>query len=1102
MVEKNRYLGLCGLFSFILIGLALMAGPTLLRAQTSFGTIIGVVTDPSGAAVPDVAITVTNARTGVSRQARTDGYGNYTVSSLLPGLYNLRAERQGFQVTEIANVELPVVRTVTQNILMELGAVTETVEVSAAAPLLDTSSATVGTVVENRSVTALPLNGRGYTDLIALVPGSVPRGTLFAIARGDNYSVSGAHTSQNNFTLDGINNNEIFFKQFAIQPSIDAIQEFRVQTHITSAEYGQAAGSNVNVALKSGTNEIHGAIFEFLRNDKLDANDFFRNANPLPANHPAKQKRAFRQNQYGFVVGGPIVIPGAYDGRDKAFWLFNYEGFKVRRQSSNVATVPTTTQLSGDLRDQLPIFDPLTTQPDGAGGFTRSRIHCNGVLNVICPDRIYPAAADFASTFFPSTNQLGANNILNLNPFSQNQWQINIKADYKIKDNLMFYSRYSHASANEINPQALPTVDTIRYNEFRNAVASWTYVPSPTLVIDFKVGLNRSNVFQNDTNPAPGAESYFQANRLQGTPIKDPDFPLYPRVNVQGYTAPSQSGVPLPVTDVLGLLNISKVRGRHTLKFGFHYDNVRGAQDNFFTSGFTFTPEPTQDPQNPAGTGSPLAAYLLGLPVSGSRNLGNTLVHMRWLQWQTYVQDDFKVTPKLTLNLGLRYEYVSPPRDLGPRADRQGMFDRTSGQFVWASTNPLTGAPPNIRPGIRDPDFNNFAPRLGFAYQLSPKTTLRSGYSIFYSTNFLWEAQGIRGQWPYALSENQVGRNLTVVEDYMETFWSPDLDVTPDSPPSGIFSLGRTDRTGYSQQWNLGIQRALAKDLMLEVDYVGTGSRKQSIFMTTNTPLPGPGDIQSRRPFPQAGALAEGLNRSSATYHGLQLKLEKRFSSGLQFLGSYALAKYIDVGGGGIGTSGIQTEHNLAADRAVGVFDRRHIFTGSYYYQLPFGRGQRFLTQANSVVNGLLGGWEITGITRYNTGAPVNILLGFDNGNTGLGSTRPDRVVGQPARIGGGDKTRGWFNPAAFRAPPPFSFGNLGRNAERGPNFGNWDFGLFKNFPIREEVRIQFRSEFFNLFNNVNLGAPGGTLGTAGFGVVGGTANRSREIQFALKVIF
>ena len=1091
-----------GMFSLTLVVVALIAGPKLAQAQTSVGIILGVVTDPSEGAIPDVAITVTNARTGISREVRTDGYGNYAVRSLLAGVYNIRAERTGFQVSEITNVELPVNRAITQNIVMQLGAVTETVEVSAVAPLLDTSSATVGTVVDNRNVTALPLNGRGYTDLIALVPGSVPRGTLFAIARGDNYSVSGAHTSQNNFTLDGINNNETFFKQFAIQPSIDAIQEFSIQTHITSAEYGQAAGTNVNVVLKSGTNQLHGSVFEFLRNDKLDAQDFFRNANPLPPSDPAKQKPAFRRNQYGFVVGGPVTIPGVYDGRDRAFWLFNYEGNKVRRQSSGLATVPTTTQLTGDLRDQLPIFDPETTTPDGSGGFTRTQISCLGELNVICPDRIHPAAAGFASIFFPGTNVLGANNILNVNPFTQDQWQINIKADYAIKDNLNFYARYSHSSASELSPQALPTVGTERINEFRNAVASWTYIPSPTMVIDFKVGLNRSNVFQTDTNPPPGAEAYLGANPLRGTPIKDPNFPLYPRISISGFTSAAQGGVPLPVTDVLAMVNISKIRGKHSIKVGFHYDNIRGAQDNFFTSGFTFTPEPTQDPQNPGTTGSPLASFLLGLPVSGSRNLGNTLVHMRWENWQAYIQDDFKVHPKLTLNLGLRYEYVEPPRDLGPRADRQGMFDRTSGQFIWASTNPVTGEPANARPSIRDPDYNNFSPRVGLAAQLTPKTTLRGGYSIFYSTNFLWETQGIRGQWPFALSENQVGRNLTVIEDFMDTFWSADLDVTPGSPPSGIFSLGRTDRTGYSQQWNLGVQRALASDLMLEVDYVGTGSRKQSTFLTTNVPNPGPGDIQARRPFPQAGPLAEGTNRANAIYHGLQVKLEKRFSSGLQFLGSYAWAKYIDIGGGGINTADVQTSRNLAGDRAPGVFDRRHIFTGSYYYQLPFGQGHRFLNQAGGLVNGLLGGWEITGITRYNTAAPVSIRLGFDNSNTGIGTDRPDRVPGQPARLSGGDKTLGWFNPAAFTASAPFTFGNLGRNTERGPNFGNWDFGLFKNFPIKEEVRIQFRTEFFNVFNNVNFGAPGRTLGTVGFGVVSGVVNNSREIQFALKVIF
>jgi hypothetical protein len=1067
-----------------------------LQAQTTFGTIVGLVTDTSQAAVPGAAVTVTNPQTGVSRQATTDEYGNYRVGSLLPGVYTVKVEKAGFQLSQVTGVELRVTEIVTVNVSMKVGEITQTVDVTAAAPLLENSTSTVGTVVDNKSVVELPLNGRSYVDLILLVPGAVPRGKLFAISGGANYSVSGTSPDQNVYTLDGLANNETFFKSFAIQPSIDAIQEFKVQTHVTSAEFGSAAGANINVALKSGTNELHGAGFEFLRNDVFDANDFFRNASGIG------NKTAFRQNQYGGVIGGPVYIPKVYNGKDKAFWLFNYEGFKIRRQSSNIATVPTATELNGDFRGDAPIFDPATRRLDSSGNLIADQFSCNGNLNVICPDRINPATKAFADIMFPKTNVGGGGNVINLNPYELNQYQINIRGDYKATDKLTLFGRYSRYIAEETNPQALPAVYSTTANKYRNALLSFTYVPTPTLVFDYKIGVNDTNVFLVDSDPAPGAVAYLQQYPLQGTPIKDPKYPLYPTFPIAGYTGPSQAGVPLPVTDYQSIFNVSKIKGRHSMKFGFNYDNFRGSQDNFFTSGFSFTGVATANPQALANTGNPVASFLLGLPESGSRNIGNTLVHMRWSLYAWYFQDDFKVNPKLSLNLGIRYEYDENPRD---RDDRLAQFDRVSGQFVWTGVNPVTGQAPNIGRAILDPDKNNWAPRFGLAYQLKPKTTLRGGYSIFYAANFLWESQGIRGQWPYALSDNLSGFNNGTTLIPVQTFFSPDLDVTPGSTPSGIFALGRKDRTGYTQQWNMGVQHELAKDLLLEVNYIGTRGVKMPVFFVSNTPLPGPGDIQARRPFPQAAALQEDNRKASGIYNGLQVKLDKRFSNGLQFLGSYAWSHQIDVGGNGNSDGATpQNEYNLQADRANGAFDFRHTFTGSYFYQFPFGKGRRFLTDANGILNQIIGGWEITGVTRYTSGPPLTVTINFDNANTGTGGQRPDRVLGQPAQLpNAGDKTKGWLNPAAFEVAPQYQFGNLGRNTERGPGFGNWDIGIFKNFPLpRENTYIQFRTEFFNAFNNVNLGSPGATLGNPDFGQITSTVNRSREIQFALKVIF
>ena len=1067
--------------------------------QTAFGTIVGTVTDPSQAAIPDAVVTVTNQRTGVARRTATDQYGNYTVPSLLPGSYVVKVEHSGFRVVEVTGVQLEVTRTVRADVGMQLGAETQAVEVTAETQQLDTASGTVGTVVNTTSVEALPLNGRSFTDLIQLVPGAVPRGKLFAIAGGHNFSVSGNSPDVNNFTLDGVQNNDLFFKAFASQPSIDAIQEFRVQTNITSAEYGQGAAANVNVAIKSGTNELHGSVFEFLRNDVLDANDFFRN-------YSGQDKPAFRQNQWGTVVGGPVYIPGVYDGRNKLFWLFNYEGFKIRRESTLIATVPTQDQLSGDLRGLRPVFDPATSRVDPLSGqVIRDQVSCDGVLNVICANRINPATADWARLVYPVAS---VNNIVNTNPRKLDQYQLNMRADYKMRDNLTFFARYSPSTANESVPQALPSMATITTQQFYNGVISATYVPSATTVIDAKVGFNRTGVLQAASDP--GVAAFLQQHPLQGVIIKSPSYPLMPALNItDGWTGTFSSGTISPTNDIQHLFKLSNIRGKHTLSAGYSLDFIWGLHDNLNETAFNFNPDATADPQNIDATGAALASFLLGFPAGGQRRLGETGLNHRWNMYHFFVNDDIKVTPRLTLNLGLRYEYTQLPAE---KFDRVSQFDRHTNTYLWAGNNPITGEAANTRRSIRDPDFNNFAPRIGLAYQLDSKTTVRGGYGVFYVPNYLWELQAHRGQWPYALIDNISALNKGATLTPIDTMFSPDTAVTPGTPPNASWSGDRKDKFGYTQQWNLGVQRQLATDLLLEVNYVASKATKMPIFSFQNLPVPGPGVIGSPehpRPYPkQDSVIIVGENKASANYHSMQVKLEKRFSRGLQVLGSYAYGHYIDVGGGGNSTQSFpQDERNLHGDRASGYADFRHIFTGSYVYELPFGRGRRFLTQAPAVLNHLAGGWAISGITQYHTGGPINVTLGYDNVNTGFPFfLRPDRVLGQPARVSvAGDKTQGWLNPNAFAAPAQYVFGNLGRNTERGPAFGNWDIILFKNFALHgERLRLQFRTEFFNAFNNVNLGDPTASAPTINpnFGRIFGTQNASRQIQFALKVLF
>ena len=1103
----------------ILVGFVMttIQGPKLLHAQTSFGTILGSVADSSEAAIPKVTITVTNVQTGVARQTTTNEDGQYRIESLIPGVYSVKAEQTGFKIAEVKSVELSIATTLTVNIVMQVGAITQTIEVAAVAPLLDTTTGTIGTVVDNKSVVTLPLNGRSYTSLILLIPGSVPHAPTFTAAGGTNPSVSGTHPDQNSWTLDGVENDEKMFKVFGLQPSIDAIQEFRIQTNVTSAEYAQGAGANVSVALKSGTNRLHGSAFEFLRNDKLDAIDWFRNYNSTPDN-PAT-RAPYKRNQYGGVIGGPVYIPHVYDGRNKLFFLFNYEGLKIRQASSIQSNVPSIGELGGNLTDQPPIYDPSTTIQTGVDQsgnpiFTRQQISCAGVLNVICPNRIDPTTAAYAALFYSkvtaSVASLGGKpNYFNPNPLQQNTWQINNRADYKIKDNLSFFARYSRNDIDEAAPTAVPLVGTDTIEKYQNAVASWTYVPTPTLVVDFKLGVNRTNIFQSNTDP--GAVAFLAAHPLQGMPIHTADHPMLPVFDGAG-AAISQSGTVEPNTDIQGILNISKVRGKHTFKTGFFINNVRNLSDNLNQDELNFTSLTTADPNNIGSTGSSLASFLLGVPYGGTRTVGNTGFYGRWGQYEFYVQDDMRLTKRLTLNLGLRYQWDQPPRDAH---NHDSMFDRTSGHYLWTSLNPANGEPANARPSIADPDFHDFAPRVGLAYSLTPRTIIRSSYGIFYATNYLWEDQGIRGQWPYAITQqiSNINNDTTPPAALVpaEIFFPASVAVVPGTPPSGTYSLGRLDRTSYSQQWSLGVQRQLAHDLMLEVNYIGTKGTKMPGFIITNIAPVGPNGPDHVAPFPQAGLQIESDNYENSIYHGLQAKLEKKFSNGLQFMVSYAWANYIDIGGGGNTSNYISPNPScFQCDRGPGAFDFRHILSVSYVYQLPFGRGRRYLPNLNSVANQALGGWEMTGITRYNSGFPYSVGINYNAANNGWGGDqRPDRIANLAPPLDPNDKTQGWINPANFANPAQYTYGNLGRNTERGAGMGNWDFGLFKNLPLHGENEVlQFRSEFYNFFNNVSLGGPNATYCqplpacNPGFGRITGAQNTPREIQFSLKFLF
>ena len=1084
-----------------LVLLAALLSVVPIHAQTSFGTILGDVADESGAVVPGVTVTVTNEGTGNARVVTTSEAGGFTVPSLPPAIYSVSAEMPGFSQAQQTGVVLAVNQTLRVDLTLSIGEVTEVVEVSAAALQLQTDTSTVASTVDNKKVVELPLNGRSFTQLTILMPGAVAgAGALTAFqTSGTAVSISGLRSEANNYTLDGVNNNESFFKTYGLQPSIDAIQEFKIQTNITSAEFGTAAGANVNIVTKSGTNEVHGTAFEFLRNDNMDASEFFANRSGTP-------RPEFRQNQFGTTVGGPIA-------RNRTFFFFMYEGQRRSRESTLLNVVPTSEMFGGDLsrdtqgRPADPFFDPWTTVENADGSLSRQMMPNNRIPAT----RINASTKQLQEILWSAPNLPGQPlNLINTNASRVDNDQWMGKVDHRFGDNNILTGRFNFSDSVSPRPTAHFTVENRLVNTFTNIMISDTHTVNPTTIIDTKISYHRNNLQIADSAPGgkEAIEAFITGNGIQGIPIlKSEAVPLFPAWRIAGFASPSQTGFPFPDDSYSAYATITKISGAHSIKAGFEFKHNRNLDDGYFTGNMNFNKVPTEDPQNAAATGNAVASYLLGLPTVASRNIGQgTTAIMRKEDYSFFFQDDWRATSDLTVNLGLRYDNSEWPKH---RDDLLASIDLLTGQFLWDGVNPITGEGPNVRRGIVEPDNNNFAPRVGMAYRLGEKTTVRSGFGVFYMTNYLWEAQGVRGNWPFAISENFSNLNDRGPVSPVETTFSPDLDVQMGSTvaPNAQHIVPRNNRTSYTMQWNFHVQRQLAEDLMVELGYVGTRGVKLSTFSNVNTAQPGPGEVQPRRPLPQYGPLSEMGNQSTSIYHGLQFKIEKRFSDGLLFRGNYAFGKTIDVLGAGFSASQTaQNPHDILGDRALSDLHRAHAFTFDYVWQLPFGRDKAFGASWNKVADAVLGGWQLTGIITSSSGPPVNTSVPRDIANIGprVGAQRPN-LAGDPyGGVSGAPEE--YYNLSAFSEPAAYTFGNFGRNVLIGPGLFQFDAGLFKNFRLTERVGLQFRSEFFNAFNNVNFGKPNTNFdaGAGVFGSIGGLAPQqfARQIQFGLKIIF
>jgi hypothetical protein len=1083
----------------------------LFGQASATGAVNGTVTDPSGSVVAGAKVVLLAESTNISTTVTTNGEGQYRIQNVLPSLYNLSVQGAGFRAVQVAAFRINVNQTVTLDVTLQLGELSQKVEVVAQGELVQRTSVAVSTVIQDKPMRDLPLNGRDYTTLITLTPGA--NGTR----------VNGNWGDGNSFLLNGAVNTTVMGGGSTYKPILDTIQEFSIQAHSDKAEYGGVTGATIQVVSRSGGNTLTGSAWEFVRNDIFLARSSISQAT-------LSKPPPFRQNQFGGTLGGPVFLPKIYNGKNRTFFFFAHERFLYRKSDVLLTRVPTANELAGNFSGSLlgrNIFDPSTT----IAGPNSTQIRQQFPNNTIPTSRIDTLTQGYLSLREPTPNYFNPSNLsvnrFDVFPNKQNKQDYSVKIDHKFndKDSLWFNLGYLNYDTISI-PQAGAVLDNPQNR--RSIGANWTHLFTAHLLSEFRFSYSNGPFRYLTTLPGgiAGVESLgFSASKIDAYSF--PNFGGTGAISLPGlnFNYATLTSLPYALNE-----SLSWIKGRHNIKGGFQLTR-KDFTNVAFTNSYSFNLQQTADPQNTGKTGIELASLLLGLPNTTAQ--GNGGYHEAFSNWGVYVQDEFKFNSHLTFNFGLRWDAFPLPNFYGPTGLINGWDWRTGEWLIGGSKLPpgcdVSHAAPCIPgdgnlanidhgdkirladyPGVRHPIHDNFAPRVSVAYSLNQKTVLRAGYGIYFDTesSTAQEAQNTYGQWPSNTTAsgtyNQVGQAFTTVRQVDQSAISP---ITTGAPwGRNTYFWDPKKKNAKLQQYNFDIQREINKNLIMTVAYVGSRGTRLDLNVSANdAPTPGAGsaaEVNARRPFPyMLRDVLYGTDLGRTYYNALQVKIDKRFSNGLQALVSYTWSKAMDNGTDGFYVGNPQNTYNLTAEHGVSNSDRTHMLRISGIYELPFGTGKRWLTRGPAAY--ILGNWQFNTITSLTSGTPVVLSVSGDVANVGDSVhtyARPN-VVGNPGLSN--PSMNLWFNTSAF-AVPVLSFGNAGRGLIRNPAFHNSDMSLFKNIPIRERFRAQLRLEAFNALNIQGPGNANGnaSTGNTNFGRITSIANSPRDVQLAFKLMF